>query len=194
MAGTVSNTNIIPVWVCFKGVNLGFCNPGDVVLTVTPNWQETLFYQSGNYLMDASFNGAKVTVKCEFAEVEEPDLWLAAFGFGDKQTDSGGSNPERFAFNTIDTVASQWDIGIKATAIAGILALLPETTYADATTYGNDDIYIPKAFCREVGDILFSTENNQGLSCTFEGLLQPTDSSGVNLLIRGKLTGTGTWS
>ena len=188
MAGTVSNTNKVPVWVCFNDVNLGICNAGDVTVKVSSVWAETLTHQSGNYLVNAHFNGASATVTCNFAETEEPDTWLAAFGFGDKQT---YSESERFAFNTIDAVASQWDIGTRATGIDHMLVLIPTASYAAADTEGDDDIVIQSAFCRNVGDIIFSSETNQGLECTFEALLA-TDVAGANLMIRG--TQTGVWS
>ena len=194
MAGTVSNTNKVPVWVTFNDVNLGFCNPGDVVLTVTPSWVDMKFHQTGDYLVDSVFNGARATVKCEFAEIENLAVWLVAFGFGDSQVDTATPPLARFAFNTIDAVVSNWDIAMKATSIDAALVLIPETQYVTATTETNDDIVIPQAFCRDVGDILFSTENNQGLSCTFEALMDPTKTDGSNLLFRGALTPTGAWA
>ena len=192
MAGTVSNTNKVPVWVCFNDTNLGFCNPGDITLTITSSWSDMKFHQTGDYLVDAIFRGARATVQCEFAEIENLDTWVVAFGFGQKQEDTSTPPNERFAFNTIDAVASQWDIATKATSIDANLVLIPQVSYVNATTETDDDIVIPCAFSRDVGDILFSSENNQGLACTFEALLDPTQTDGSNLLYR--VRDTGTWS
>lgn len=192
MPGTVSNTNQVPVWVVANNINLGFCNSGDVTVKVTPNWADMTTHQTGEYLVDASFAGAKVEVMCNFAETESLDVWARAFCFGEKQEDATSPPYERFAFNSIDATAAQWDIGTRATSKDFELTLIPQASYSAPGTQGDDDLVVPYAFCRNVGDVLFSVENNQGLECTFEGLLGPTVTTGINLLYRGRFTGT--WS
>lgn len=198
MAGTLANTNKVPVWVCFgtagAEVNLGFCNPGDITLTVNEEWSEQMFHQTGTYLNDAYFNGARATVTCELAETESLDTWAAAFGFGEKQEDAATPPNTRFAFNTIDTVNAQFDIGTKASTLAKSLLLIPQAVYVTASTENADNIVLPKAWVRNVGDILFSVENNCVLPVTFEALFDASSTTGGNLLFRGKKTATGAWA
>ena len=197
MPGTVANTNKVPVWVCYgtaaAEVNLGYCNSGDITVTVTPSWVDKKLYQTGDYLIDSYFKGATVTVSCELAETESVDTWLVAFGFGQSQVDAATPPASRFAFNTIDVVAAQFDIGVQATAIDGQLMLIPQVAYEQAATEHADNIVIPQAFVRNVGDILYSIDNNCALPVTFEGIFDPTSTTGGGVMFRGKKTATGAW-
>ena len=193
MAGTVSNTNKLPVWAVFNGVNLGFLDEGDVTVTITPSWTDQMAHQTGNYLLDAYFNGARVTASMSMSETAEMDRWEDAFSFGEKQIDASTPPEERFAMTQIVTTTNSSFTGARATAVAQKLEFIPVKDYAgSAATETALNLVIQKAFCRDVGDITMSIETGMVLPCTFEGLFDPTALEGENLFWIGKTTETWT--
>lgn len=194
MPGTVANANKVPVWVVFNNTNLGYCGEGDVRVNVTSNWAEEKFHQTGEFLPDAFYTGSRVTVQCDFAETESIAMWKVAFGHGETQNDTSTPPLTRFVLGTTDSTVSRWGLGTKASAIAKELVLMPQVAYASATTDHEDNITVPLAWSRNVGEILYSMTNGCLLPVTFEGLFDPTKALGEGLLIRGKLTaGAGSW-
>lgn len=190
--GTIGNTNKVPVWVVYNDVALGYCEAGDITLTVTPDWTEQMFHQTGSNLMDAYLKGHRVTVQCSLAETENVDTWEVAFLGGEEQNDTSSPPLERFVLGDKTEWAAGTFIGRKATAVAKELKLIPVSAYTTASTHTGDDIVIPKAFCRTVGDIQYSIDNDCALACTFEALFDATDANGAGLLYRG--VSAGTWS
>ena len=190
--GTLSNTNKVPVWVVYNDVALGYTEPGDITLTITQDWTDQTFHQTGSYLMDAYLKGHRATVQCSLSETENVDMWEVAFAGGEEQNDTSSPPLERFALGDKVEQALGYFIGRKASTGAKELKLIPVSQYTTASTHTGDDIVIPKAWCRSVGDIVYSIDNNVALPCTFEAIFDPTDSTGMGLLFRGILTGTWT--
>lgn len=194
-AGTVSKTNMQPVWTVFNGVNLGFTGEGDVTVTVTPQYSDYMAHQTGNYLLESYFNGARATAQVTIAESNEPDNWVVAFSQGEKQDDTTTPTAEeRFALTKIADATNSTYVARRATSIAQKLELIPVASYVDATTETATNVVLAKAWVRDVGDILYSLDNGVELACTFEALFDPTAAEGENLAWIGKTTETWTAS
>ncbi len=200
MAGAVTYTSKVPVWVVFNTRNIGLTGSGDVTVTYTPSWSDQTAYQTGTYLLDSYFTGAQCTVSCIISETSpvntvvdtSDDGYLGdAFPMGEAQNDAA---TERFSLTKIADVATNSQfIGQKASSIAAELILIPMADYADDDTTEVDlNFVVPKAFVKENGEMLYSMENNLEVPITFHALFTPGDSQGESLAYFGQSTGTWT--
>lgn len=202
MAGTVAHVNKLPVWIVWGDTpaNIGFCGAGDVTVTYTPTWTDSHSHQTGTYLLESYFNGARITVSATISETSVLAINATnttgsiglAYPMGEGQGDGTGVN--RFQFTKIADVATNSEfIGHKASSIAQKLELIPVHLYAeDPTTETNDNLVIPKAFVRENGETAYSVENDLVIPVTWEALFVPGDAEGESLAWVGITTGTWT--
>ena len=188
--GTNANTNKEPVWCVFNGVVLGFVEEGDVTVTPTMDWVDRRFHQTGTFILDSYFNGMQLDIQVTIAEVLNVDNWVVAFLQGQRQQDTSTPTKKRFAFSTIADPTLGLHVGKKATDEAAELKLIPGASGSVPSTETDRDFFIPKAFCRNVGDILFSVSANQSLPLTFSVLYDHTKTDGTNFAIFGREAGT----
>ena len=192
-AGTVSNTNVYPVWVVFNDVVLGYANEGEATVNIEYGWQPQTAHQTGTHELDFYFTGQTATVDIEMAEIENLDNWVVAFGLGESQIDTATPPARRIAGTKIAATTNSVYVGTKATTIAQQLVLRPVKDWTDATTETTDDLVFQKAFAMNVPEIVHSLNQSQTLNPTFKPLFDPTKTDGSNLWIRGLETGTGAW-
>lgn len=192
MPGTVSYTNNEPMWIVYNSTLLGFCGEGDVTLSIKGEWVDKLSHQTGNYLLDAFWKGERATVTADFSEVDNWDNWAVAFPIGEKQEDTDTPPNNRIVSNS--STANTPYIGARAESHDAKLILRPVALYVDASTETVRDVVLPKAFVREMGDVVYSIDNEELLPITWEALFDPDASSGAHLWFRGLETATGAWS
>jgi len=193
MPGTVSYTNNEPIWAIFNATLLGLVDEGDVTLSIKGEWVDKTAHQTGNYLLDAFWKGERCTVQATLAESDNWDNWAEAFPIGEKQAD--GATPPNNRVVGSPSAANSPYIGQRATSYTSKLVLRPVAQYVDVSTEKSRDVVLPKAFVREMGDIVYSIDNAKVLPITFEALFDPDGTDGENLWIHGLETaGAGSWS
>ncbi len=195
--GTVSNTNMRPVWVVYNSVVVGLCEEEDITLRVDPTWHDHTYHQTGNWLPEAHFGGARITVSATFSEVLEMDNWEAAFEFGEKQKEESTPETERFSFSRIANDATGAHVGLAASAIAKELRLIPLSSGNAPTTDVQNQIVINKVFSRNAVEVAMSTSSGMALPLEFEALFDPAAAGaaeGEHIAIVGKIVpDAGTW-
>ena len=193
MPGTVSYTNNEPMWIVYNDVLLGFAGEGDVTLSIKGEWVDKTSHQTGSYLLDSFWKGERCTVTADIAEVDNWANWSVAFPIGEKQVDAATPPADRYVSNS--STANTPYITARAEAHDYQLVLRPVAQYVDATTEKTRDIMIPKAFVREIGDIIYSIDNAEVLPITWEAMFNPSASAGAHLWVRGLETATaGAWA
>ena len=193
MPGTVANLFHEPVWVVFNDVLLGLAAEGDVTVTWNTEWVDQMSHQTGVHILESYDKGAAPTVDIELAEVANLDNWAIAFTAGQKQVDTDTTPNNRFASGSL--TANTPYTGTRATAVAAQLVLRPEAQYVDTTTEQTRDMVFPKAWCRNVGDLLMGIDSPMTLPMTFGVLFDPAATEGDYEWFRGLETAVaGSWA
>ncbi len=195
MPGTVNYQNHEPVWVAFNDVNLGLCAEGDITVTVPREWVFQNSHQTGGAAIDAYFKGGTPTVQCNFIEINNWDMWEIAFPVGEKQRDSATPPAARgVGLDLASSVLGRY-VGHHATTYAQRLVLIPEQLYTASSAQTVRDWFFPKAFCSNVGDVLFGVDSPNALNLTFSVLFDPSNQDGGNQFGRGLRTpSSGSWT
>jgi len=178
--------------VIWNSVLLGFTEPNDITVSFTNTWVDKMFHQTGEYIPEAYFNGQQATIQVDLSEINNWDNWIVAFPMWEKQIDTDTPPNTRVVSNS--STSSDPYTGTKASTLAQELILRPVAQYADVSTEKSRDFVFPKAWVRDVGDVLFQINTSNALSCTFGTLFDPSASDGEMLAFRGLETATGSWS
>jgi len=199
MAGAVTYTNVLPVWVVYNSRNIGFTGAGDVTVSYTPTWSDYKAHQTGNYLLNSYFAGAELTVSCTISEtspvnaaVTDTDSGYLGDAFPMGEAQNIVATDERFSFTKLaDVVTNSAYVGQKATDIAQELQLIPVQNYVGSdSTETDENFVVPLAFVKENGEMLYSIDNALEVPITFHALFDPATTYGDALAVMGKLTGT----
>jgi hypothetical protein len=181
MAGTVSLTNIAPVWPVWNDTLLGFIDTGGATLNVTSEWSEIQSSQTGTYLLDAVFNGARLTVAFSLMQFDDADIQAVAWPFGESQVEESTPPLERFAFTKAAEATAGDYVGNRLSNYVQELKLIPVTLYSAPGTDTGQQVIIPKAWCRETGEVAYSETDKKVVACTFEAQFDPDATLGTNL-------------
>ena len=151
---TSANTELTPVRVTFKGVDLG-ATLGNCVVAWKTEKSEIHADQLGTSVLDRRFAGLHVTVTTELAEVQNKTIWKSVFPSQDLVTSS--------------TKLLEWSIKVGASDLsnAGTLVLHP-LSHVDSDKSG--DINVDLACADENSEIIYGPKDQVRLKIVWNVL------------------------